>query len=99
MGNNSTQAVIVSAAPRRCRWRRWSWPALLVFMAFFPATPPERPVGGCDPSARPFTGYSFLLPDIINKNSAYAPFFVTWQDYYEQTYFNKNIQVDENLQE
>ncbi|MCC6462604.1 MAG: hypothetical protein IT260_19205 [Saprospiraceae bacterium] len=99
MGNNTTQAVSGAAAPRRRRWGAWSWPALLIFMAFFPATPPERPVGSCDPTARPFTGYSFLLPDIINKNSAYAPFFVRWQDYYEQTYFNKNIQVDDNLQE
>lgn len=52
----------------------------------------------CNPAAN-FNGYSFLDPEIINKNSAYAPFFVRWDDYYERYYFNRDIQREENIEE
>ena len=78
------------------------WTALFFLLsAFFPfhAAAPENAKGACDPGARPFSGYTFLLPDIINKNAAYAPFFVTWEDYYQRFYFNRDIQKQENIEE
>ncbi len=83
---------------------RATWPVLLLLLsAFLPYTLTEPPaparVDACDPNARPFSGYSFLLPDIINKNAAYAPFFVRWDDYYQRFYFNRDIQRDENIEE
>ncbi|MCS7037671.1 MAG: hypothetical protein RMJ33_05080 [Saprospiraceae bacterium] len=57
------------------------------------------PTGACDPLARPFWGYSFLLPEIINKNAAYAPFFTRWDDYYERYYFQQDHQREENIAE
>ncbi len=57
--------------------------------------------GNCVPGAQPFWGYSLLLPDIIPKNAAYAPFFTRWDDYYERTYFGKQdaLQREENIAE
>lgn len=74
------------------------------FCAFFPSTRPakggEAPGGtACDPTALPFAGYSFLVPEIINKDAAYAPFFVRWDDYYQRYYFNRDIQREENIKE
>lgn len=48
-----------------------------------------------------FYGYTFLDPDIINKNAAYAPFFTRWDDYYERYYFDQGaeIQKNENIDE
>jgi hypothetical protein len=48
-----------------------------------------------------FYGYSFLDPDIIHKNAAYAPFLTRWGDYYQQYYFDQasDIQKDENIAE
>ena len=57
------------------------------------------PKGDCDPMARPFRGYSFLLPDIINKNAAYAPFFTQWGEYYDRNYFSVDHQREENIAE
>ena len=78
------------------------WPlltlALLVGASFFPQ--PGAPTrAACDPDARPFYGYTFLLPDIVNKDAAYAPFFLRWDDYYQQYYFNRDIQWAENTDE
>lgn len=76
--------------------------SLLLLCFFIPAhrpVPSVEPTGACDPGARPFTGYSFLIPDIINKNAAYAPFFVRWGDYYEKKYFDKNLQKEANINE
>jgi hypothetical protein len=64
-----------------------------------PTTNNEQLTTNCDPNARPFYGYTFLHPDIVNMNAAYAPFFLRWDDYYEQFYFNKDIQRDENIGE
>ncbi|MCS6928541.1 MAG: hypothetical protein NZM43_03495 [Saprospiraceae bacterium] len=55
--------------------------------------------GNCDPFTRPFYGYSFLLPEIINKNAAYAPFFTRWDDYYDRYYFDLDHQREENIAE
>lgn len=89
--------------------RRWKpGPAALCMLVLFlssfftPGEPPvpadERP-GPCTPAREAFYGYSFLHPDIINKNAAYAPFFIKWDDYYQQYYFNKDIQRQENIAE
>ncbi len=58
-----------------------------------------KPTGDCDPLARPFLGYSFLLPDIVDKNAAYAPFFTRWGDYYDRYYFSRDHQRTENIAE
>jgi hypothetical protein len=64
--------------------------------AFFPNTPP--PQGACSPE--PATqAYTFLNPGIINIHAAYAPFFLKWADYYQNTYFDTDIQRKENLEE
>ncbi len=103
MGNNSIQPI--AHGPLRAKGWAWSaWILLLLALAsFFPAhnaaPQPEKRAGACDPNARPFSGYSFLIPDIINKNAAYAPFFVTWDDYYQRYYFNQDIQKDDNIGE
>lgn len=82
--------------------RRLVWPLLfLLLCSFFPfqPLPPKAEKNACDPGARPFSGYTFILPEIINKNAAYAPFFVTWEDYYQRFYFNRDIQKQENIEE
>ena len=69
---------------------------LFISTSFFPnrrSTPP------CSPNAQPFYGYTFLDPEIINKNAAYAPFFLRWDDYYQRFYFNRDIQKQENIEE
>ncbi|MBK8965801.1 MAG: hypothetical protein IPM36_03815 [Lewinellaceae bacterium] len=76
--------------------------AIVLFCFFIPAhrpMPAEKPTGACDPFGRTFSGYSFLVPDIINKNAAYAPFFVKWDDYYQKNYFETDLQRDDNVQE
>jgi hypothetical protein len=65
--------------------------------SFFPYHPSVA--APCDPAARTFYGYSFLHPEIVNKNAAYAPFFVRWDDYYQRYYFNKDLQREENIEE
>lgn len=85
---------------------------LILFSAFFspniepptidrpPSTvDPQSLTGNCSPDAKPFYGYTFLSPEIINKNAAYAPFFLRWGDYYQKIYFDKDIQKDENIKE
>lgn len=88
---------------RACRYAPLLLLMFLIASAFFPhsAAPAlvETPAGACDPGARPFAGYSFLVPEIINKNAAYAPFFVEWDDYYQRFYFNRDIQKEENVLE
>jgi hypothetical protein len=74
----------------------------LVFSSFNPVANfpvPSPPPGQCSPEAQPFYGYTFLYPDIINKNAAYAPFFLRWKDYYKQIYFDKDVQREENIRE
>lgn len=76
------------------------------FFPFQPASPAASPsltgtlggAGQCS-STPAFTGYTFLHPDIINRNAAYAPFFMQWDDYYRQFYFNRDIQREENIEE
>jgi len=82
--------------------------------SFFPPEPPTAPAPRepelrtsnfkpetpfCSPNAQPFYGYTFLHPEIINKNAAYAPFFLRWDDYYQRFYFDRDIQKQENVQE
>lgn len=76
--------------------------AVILLCVFLPAhrhVPEQPPTGACDPGASAFTGYTFLLPDIVNKNAAYAPFFTTWDDYYERYYFSKDLQQEDNIAE
>lgn len=56
--------------------------------------------GHCTGGSR-FYGYTFLDPDIINKNAAYAPFFTRWDDFYQKYYFDQGaeIQQEENIDE
>ncbi|MEQ1745523.1 MAG: hypothetical protein ABMA02_08860 [Saprospiraceae bacterium] len=75
---------------------------LFAALCFLPAhrdTPDLPTTGACDPGAPVFGGYTFLLPDIVNKNAAYAPFFTTWDDYYERYYFSKDLQREDNITE
>ncbi len=77
---------------------------LAVCTSFFPfdsshkALPAEPAEGHCA-SNEPFYGYTFLSPEIINPNAAYAPFFIKWDDYYQQFYYNRDIQKEENIKE
>lgn len=73
--------------------------ALLLMLPAHRREGPLPPKGDCDPMARPFYGYSFLLPEIINKNAAYAPFFTRWDDYYDRYYFQQDHQREENIAE
>ncbi|MBK8556498.1 MAG: hypothetical protein IPL65_12375 [Lewinellaceae bacterium] len=59
----------------------------------------QAPRGACDPNKPVFKGYTFLIPEIINKNAAYAPFMVSWEDYYQRVYFNRDIQKEDNVVE
>ena len=81
-------------------------------VSFFPTSTPQSEGGPnpppstlypqpsfCTPDAQPFHGYTFLHPEIINKNSAYAPFFLRWDDYYQRFYYNRDIQKQENIAE
>lgn len=80
--------------------------AVLLTLGLFSLTLPAHrqqsplpPKGNCDPLAKPFWGYSFLLPDLVNKNAAYAPFFMRWDDYYDRYYFQQDHQREENIAE
>src|SRR5262249_35816173 len=76
------------------------FPFFLFGLSFFPVRQAEAPGRApCDPNAQPFAGYTFLVPEIINKNAAYAPYFVQWEDYYQRYYFNRDIQKEENVLE
>jgi hypothetical protein len=81
--------------------RRWlvAFSALVV-SAFFPYTPPPEapPRTNCSPG-QAFHGYTFLNPEIVNINAAYAPFFLNWRDYYQENYYTKDIQREENIAE
>jgi hypothetical protein len=79
--------------------RFWFFVLLIstTFFSFAPAKPVSE--GRCNPQAQAFYGYTFINPDIINKNAAYAPFFVRWDDYYKEFYFKKDQQKDGNIEE
>ncbi len=82
--------------------RAWFAAGCLLLCALFTTSfapyQPDPPPGSC--STMPaFTGYTFLHPDIINTSAAYAPFFIQWDDYYRQFYFNRDIQREENVAE
>ncbi|MCB9305914.1 MAG: hypothetical protein H6565_04905 [Lewinellaceae bacterium] len=85
-------------------YRYGVWP--LFFFFFFgnafhtPESLPETSGrGACGPKKEMSGGYTFLHPDIINKNAAYAPFFIKWDDYYQRFYFNRDVQREENIEE
>lgn len=63
--------------------------------------PPTGPAQGHCIGTSQFYGYSFLDPDIINKNAAYAPFFTRWDDYYQRYYFDQGVEIqkEENINE
>jgi hypothetical protein len=53
----------------------------------------------CAPTKPAFPGYSFLLPDVVDSRSAYAPFFMKWDDYFSMTYDTVDWQKKENIEE
>ncbi|MBU6340427.1 MAG: hypothetical protein KGS48_02935 [Bacteroidetes bacterium] len=71
---------------------------LFLFTSFYPDNPEPAPPGACT-GPQVFYGYTFLYPEIINKNAAYAPFFVKWDDYYQKVYFDADPQRQENIAE
>lgn len=70
----------------------------LLASSFFPFFPEDKPVQGCVPGST-FRGYSLLQPNIINPDAAYAPFFVHWDEYYQEFYFKYDIQRKDNVLE
>jgi hypothetical protein len=76
----------------------WLMVVLVFGGSFFPADRPAAVHSNCA-GVHNFYGYSFLDPEIVHKNAAYAPFFLKWDDYYDQVYFNRDVQKDENLRE
>jgi hypothetical protein len=76
------------------------FPLLLCWLfcsSFFPPHAPA-PEGNCT-GPTPFYGYTFLYPEIVNKNAAYAPFFIKWDDYYDKVFFSADPQRRENIEE
>ena len=74
----------------------------LAASAFFPyATfmPEAQPAGTCNPYIQPTFSYSFLYPETVDKRAAYAPFFIRWTPYYDEIYFKKDIQKEDNIEE
>lgn len=71
---------------------------LLLATAFAPQDLPRTKNSPCDPIARPFKGYTFIHPNLINKKAAYAPFFLDFGKMYEQ-WFDHDHQRDDNLAE
>jgi hypothetical protein len=65
--------------------------------SFFPPQAPA-PEGNCT-GTKAFYGYTFLYPEIVNKNAAYAPFFIRWDDYYDKVFFDTDPQKKENIEE
>ncbi len=75
------------------------FPIILLFIfatSFAPNTPQQIVAPTCNPDARPFRGYTFIHPGIINKKAAYAPYFLDFGQMYE-TYFHHNHQRDDNI--
>ncbi len=89
----------------KTKWGKWLIPGLVALFIFSSFSPDEQQTANnaeeqrCVPGSQPFYGYTFLYPDIINKNAAYAPFLLRWDDYYAQYYFGKDIQREENIKE
>lgn len=73
---------------------------LLLASSFNPVQKYKEQEGHCG-GVKPFYGYTFLDPEIINKSAAYAPFFTRWDDFYEKYYFSQtaDIQKEENIEE
>ena len=67
--------------------------------SFFPHVVAPGEGTNCSPETSAFHGYSFILPEVVNKNAAYAPFLVRWGDYYQKYYFSQDVQKRENLEE
>jgi hypothetical protein len=81
---------------------RYGWwiPALCWSLtSFAPYQPDEAAAAPCDPKRLVFPGYSFILPDIVETRSAYAPFFMKWDDYFTTTYDTVDWQKKENVEE
>lgn len=85
---------------RRFRTPFWLICPLLVGLSLWswsPKPPATRSQAVCSPGVV-FEGYSFLLPEIIEQNAAYAPFFTDWKQQYA-AYFQQDIQRTDNLEE
>ncbi len=70
----------------------------VVFINFLFLLLPIRIAIGCGPQLF-FDGYSFINPNIIDQKSAYAPYFYSFNDFYEHFEKTKEIQVSGNLEE
>ena len=70
---------------------------VILFFSHRPRPPFKEHSGNCTPGRGNFSGYTFLLPETVNKNAAYAPYLVRWEDYYERFYFNRDIQKEDNV--
>ena len=69
------------------------------FAPFNPHKVPAVPPPGACAGTQTFYGYTFLSPEIIHKNAAFAPFFLKWDDFYDRVFFNRDVQREENLAE
>lgn len=85
------------------RTRKYSLIALMgvaLASALFPAfNPPELPDACSQEVLHRQRGYSFIYPYITDPNSAYAPYFLDWQEYYRSYYQQDTIQKIANLEE
>jgi hypothetical protein len=78
--------------------------ALLLGASFFPNPDGNAPdaatsAAPCNPNATRFRGYSFLRPEIVDLRSAYAPFFMEWDDYYAAYFDTLDWQKKDNVEE
>lgn len=71
---------------------------IIVFINFLLVLSPVRIAVGCGPQLF-FDGYSFINPKIIDQESAFAPYFYYFKDFYEHFENVKEIQSRSNLEE
>lgn len=70
----------------------------MILMAFGSVPPETAPPDG-KPRPRPFRGYSFLDPNIVDINAAYAPYLLDYPEYYRDNYFRYDIEKRLNIAE
>ncbi|MFN4080455.1 MAG: hypothetical protein ACK4NS_06110 [Saprospiraceae bacterium] len=68
-------------------------------MAFGPGPSETHPPDSGKPQSRPFRGYSFLDPNIVDVNAAYAPYLLDYPEYYRQNHFSLDIEKQKNIEE
>jgi len=73
----------------------WSIPFCCLLLMLLPSKISK----GCGPSDFSFKGYSFLLPELTAEDGPYAPYFLKFDQLYENYQQESEVQVDENLAE